>query len=414
MLGSARRFSPRCGQSGENHVDEVGGPTLGSMAVREIGVVGGGIAGTTIAYELAKRGARVTLFERGSLAGEASGRNMGLLLNQIETGVVRIMQHSLDVYRTLAGGDVDFQLREVPQLIIAAEESQYEAMGRRAFELRAVGMKVKELDSKEIRRNFRALGPSFRGGHLIGNAWALDPAPATLAFAQAAREAGAVISTATKVTQVVVTGGRVHGLITDAGRIALDTVVLATGPWLPELWRPAPVSVGRGWLLRTARLDFNLPWIVEDTSWPDQDQLGRVARSPTLAEVAEGHDHPVVQAFVIAQQPGGEALIGTSLSPSLREPYEGVDMPQRIAAKALAAAPGLAATPITAAWYGLRPMTPDGMPLAGPAGPLGLWLHGGHGSIGMMTAPAIAGWLAKAIIDGSEVPELADFRMGRF
>jgi len=31
-----------------------------------------------------------------------------------------------------------------------------------------------------------------------------------------------------------------------------------------------------------------------------------------------------------------------------------------------------------------------------------------------MTAPAIAGWLAKAIIDGSEVPELADFRMGRF
>jgi glycine/D-amino acid oxidase-like deaminating enzyme len=384
------------------------------MALREIGVVGGGIAGTTIAYELAKRGARVTLFERGSLAGEASGRNMGLLLNQIETGVVRIMQQSLAVYRTLAGGDVDFQLREVPQLIIAADESQYEAMGRRAFELRTVGMNVKELDSKVIRRNFRALGPRFRGGHLIGNAWALDPAPATLAFAQAARESGAVITTATKVTQVVVRGGRVQGLITDAGRIALDAVVLATGPWLPELWRPAPVSVGRGWLLRTARLDFNLPWIIEDTSWPDQDQLGRVARSPTLAEVAEGHDHPVVQAFVIAQQPGGEALIGTSLSPSLREPYEGVDMPQRIAAKALAAAPGLAATPITAAWYGLRPMTPDGMPLAGPAGPLGLWVHGGHGSIGMMTAPAIAGWLAKAIVEDVEVPELAEFRMGRF
>ena len=384
------------------------------MAVGEVGVVGGGIAGTTIAYELARRGARVTLFERGSLAGEASGRNMGLLLNQIETGVVRIMQQSLDVYRKLTAGDVDFQLREVPQLIIAADESQYEAMGRRAFELRTVGMKVKELDSAEIRRHFLALGPRFRGGHLIGNAWALDPAPATLAFAQAARESGAVIRTATRVIQVAVAGGRVHGLVTDAGRFAFDAVVLATGPWLPELWRAAPVSVGRGWLLRTGRLDFNLPWIVEDTSWPDQDQLGRVARPPTLAEVAEGHDHPVVQAFVIAQQPGGEALIGTSLSPSLREPYEGVDMPQRIAAKALAAAPGLAATPITAAWYGLRPMTPDGMPLAGPAGPVGLWVHGGHGSIGMMTAPAIAGWLAKAIVEGTAVAELAEFRMGRF
>jgi glycine/D-amino acid oxidase-like deaminating enzyme len=384
------------------------------MAVREIGVVGGGIAGTTIAHELARRGARVTLFERGSLAGEASGRNMGLLLNQIETGVVRIMQQSLDIYRKLAGGGVDFRLRQVPQLIIAADDGQYEAMGRRAFELRTVGMSVKELGGAEIRKHFKALGPRFRGGYLVGDAWALDPAPATLAFAQAARESGAVIATATRVIQVVTGGGRVQGLITDAGRIALDTVVLATGPWLPELFRPAPVSVGRGWLLRTARLDFTLPWIVEDTSWPDQDRLGIVARAPTLAEVAEGHDHPVVQAFVIAQQPDGEALIGTSLSPSLRESYEGIDMPQRIAAKALAAAPGLAETPITAAWYGLRPMTPDGMPLAGPAGPTGLWVHGGHGSIGMMTAPATAGWLAKAILDDVEVEELRDLRIGRF
>src|SRR4030088_537126 len=107
------------------------------MAEREIGVVGGGLAGTTIAYELARRGARVTLFERGAIAGEASGRNMGLLLNQTETGVIRIMRQSLAVYRPLADGEVDFQLREVAQLIIAADESQYEAMGKRAFEMRA-------------------------------------------------------------------------------------------------------------------------------------------------------------------------------------------------------------------------------------------------------------------------------------
>lgn len=384
------------------------------MEITEVGVVGGGIAGCTIAYELARRGLRVTLFERGSIAGEASGRNMGLLLNQTEPSVIRIMQRSLEVYRDLARGDVDFQLREQPQLIIAADESQFALMGQRAFEMRAAGMAVEEVESAEIRRHFRALGPRFSGGHLVPNAWALDPATATLAFAQAAREAGAEIRSATGVAQVVVGGGKVHGLVTDAGRIAFDAVVLAAGPWLPELWRSAPVSVGRGWLLRTAKLGFTLPWIVEDMSWPDQDELGRVARPPTLAEVAAGHDQPVVQAFVIAQQPAGDALIGTSLSPSLREAYEGLDMPRRIAAKAVAAAPGLAGLPITAAWFGLRPMTPDGMPLAGPAGPLGLWVHGGHGSIGMMTAPAIAGWLAKSIAEGVEVPELAEFRVGRF
>jgi len=384
------------------------------MAVSEVGVVGGGIAGTTIAYELARRGLKVTLFEGSSIAGQASGRNMGLLLNQTEPGVVRIMQRSLEVYRELVQGDVDFQLRQLPQLIVATDESQFEAMGKRAFEMRAVGMHVEELSAAEIRRNFQALGPRFSGGHLIGNAWMVDPAPATIAFAQAARSAGAELRTGDRVVQVSVGGGRVHGLVSDSGRHAFDAVVLAAGPWLPDLWRPAPVSVGRGWLLRTGKLPFRLPWVVEDSGWPDQDELGKVARPPTLAEVAKGHDEPVVQAFVIAQLPGGDALIGASLSPSLRESYEGLDMPRRIAARAVAAAPGLADIPITASWYGLRPMTPDGMPLAGPAGPLGLWVHGGHGSIGMMTAPAIAGWLGKAIAEGAEVPDLAGLRLGRF
>jgi D-hydroxyproline dehydrogenase subunit beta len=280
--------------------------------------------------------------------------------------------------------------------------------------MRAAGMQVNALSAAEIRRHFKGLGPRFAGGHVVGNASVVEPTAATLAFVEAAREAGAKIHTGTRVSQVSAGGGKVRGLVTDAGRMAFDAVVLATGPWLNELWRSAPVSVGRGWLLRTARLDFRLPWIVEDMSWPDQDELGRVARPPTLAEVAAGHDQPVAEAFVIAQQPAGDALIGTSLSPSLRDAYEGLDMPRRIAARAVAAAPGLADLPITAAWYGLRPMTPDGMPLAGPAGPTGLWVHGGHGSIGMMTAPAIAGWLARAIIDGEDVAELRDLRVGRF
>ena len=384
------------------------------MRAGEVAVVGGGIAGVTVAHELARRGARVTLFERGSLAQEASGRNMGLLLNQVEPGVIRIMRRSLAAYAELARGEVDFQLREVPQLIIAADSEQLEALGRRAFEMRAAGMQVSAVDAATIRREFHALGPRFAGGYVVGNASAIDPAAATLAFAEAARQAGARILTGTRVGQVQVSGGKLRGLVTDAGRFAFDAVVLAAGPWLTELWRPAPVSVGRGWLLRTGRLDFRLPWIVEDMSWPDQDQLGRVARPPSLKEVAEGHDRPAVEAFVLCQQPGGDALIGTSLSPSLRDPYEGLDMPGRIAGRALAAAPGLAEVPITAAWYGLRPMTPDGMPVAGPAGPSGLWVHGGHGSVGMMTAPAIAGWLAEAIDGGAPDPELEQLRLGRF
>ncbi|TMC12844.1 MAG: FAD-binding oxidoreductase, partial [Chloroflexi bacterium] len=118
---------------------------LKRMAISEVGVVGGGIAGCTIAYELARRGLKVTLFERGPIAGEASGRNMGLLLNQTEPGVVSIMRRSLEIYRELAKGEVEFQLREVPQLVVATDESQFAAMSKRAFEMRAVGMQVEEV-----------------------------------------------------------------------------------------------------------------------------------------------------------------------------------------------------------------------------------------------------------------------------
>ena len=80
----------------------------------------------------------------------------------------------------------------------------------------------------------------------------------------------------------------------------------------------------------------------------------------------------------------------------------------------LAAAPGLARVPVVAAWSALRPMTPDGMPVAGRAGLDNLYVHGGHGSIGMMTAPATARRLARAILWGEESPELVRLDPLRF
>lgn len=369
----------------------------------DVVVVGGGIAGCTVGYELARRGVKVTILEERSIAAGASGRNMGLLLNQVEPEVVRIMHRSLAVYQELVGGEIDFQLRRHDQLLLGCDPAQLAASGRRASAIEALGISSRSVDPPILAQHLAPLRLRALGGHLLEGAWALDPDAATRAFAEAARRAGAEIRAHTRVVGLAVASGRVEGVLTNVGSIPADAVVLATGPWLPELAPEVAVVPARGWLMKTGRLGFNLPWIVEEMSWPDQDELGRAARSPSLAEVAKGgHDLPVAQAFVIAPIPGGTSLIGTSLAPSLREPVEGVDMPQRIARRALEVAPGLADVPITAAWYGMRPMTPDGMPVAGALGPDGLYVHGGHGSIGMMTAPAIAGWLAAHML-GDEV-----------
>jgi glycine/D-amino acid oxidase-like deaminating enzyme len=68
---------------------------------------------------------------------------------------------------------------------------------------------------------------------------------------------------------------------------------------------------------------------------------------------------------------------------------------------------------ITAGWYGMRPMTPDGLPIVGSAGVDGLFVHGGHGSIGMQSAPGTARMLAE-IMAGQSVSGADRFAMTRF
>ena len=373
-------------------------------------VVGGGIAGATVAYELARAGVPVTLIEQSAIANAASGRNMGLLLNQVEREVVRIMQRSLEVYRELAEAGFDFELRRQDQLLLARDAEQQRAAGERARGIAELGVGVRPAEPAALRAAMPQLAAGLAGGWIVEGAWALDPAAVTRAFVEAARVRGAQIRTGLRVQAVTSAGGAVTGLLTDAGPVAADAVVLATGPWLGQLLPGLPVSPARGWVLRTGALGFQLPWIVEEMAWPDQDELGRASRRPTLAQVAGGgYDRPVVQALALAQLPGGDALLGTSMAPSLRDAVEGVDMPQRTAEHALAVAPGLAGVEVAAAWYGMRPMTPDGMPLVGEApGPAGLHVHGGHGSIGMMTAPATARWLVEG--DRAELDRLSPAR----
>lgn len=386
-----------------------------SLRPREFVVVGGGIAGCSVALHLARRGQRVVLLEQRHIAACASGRNQGLLLNQVEPEVVSVMRRSLEIYAELAAGDPGFDLRPVGQVLLARDQDQLTVAAAKAAAMEALGMRTERLSIDQLRSEFPQLAQDLAGGYLIAGAHAIRPFEATHALAQAAREAGCEVRSGIRVASVAVRSGRVEGVRTDDGIVPADAVILATGPWLADLAGGLPVTAARGWVLRTARLPFTLPFTIEEMSWPDQDQLGRLGRPPTLAEIARGgHDRPAVQALVINQFASGEALLGASMAPSLREAVEGVEMPRMIAEHALKLAPGLAATKITAAWYGMRPMTPDGMPVAGGAGADGLFAHGGHGSIGMMSAPAIGRWLVESILGGPRAPELRRYSPERF
>jgi glycine/D-amino acid oxidase-like deaminating enzyme len=372
-------------------------------------VVGAGIAGLTVALELARRDLRVVVLEQTRVGAGASGRNTGTLLHQDESIVDEMLALSALRYEELADAGYELGLRRVDQLFFAAGEGQVSVLERRALALADRGIPHDLLTAEEL----RAEPPYLEAvaGLAVRQAWVVAAEQTTAAVARAAATSGAEIRT----------GVRVHGLLangvaTDAGPVSGGAVVLATGPWLADLVPGLPIQSGRGWLMRTERLPFELPWIVEEASWPDQVVLGRAGRPRPLAELAaEEPDASLAEAFLLCPAEGGEALLGASMALSLRDGTEGATMPSRLARRALRCAPRLAAVGVSRAWSGLRPTAPDGLPVVGalPGGER-VFVHGAHASLGMQAAPATAQWLAALVCGEEPAPQLARLVPQRF
>ena len=267
-------------------------------------------------------------------------------------------------------------------------------------------------------------GFNVAGGYLIDRAWTLEPMGATHAFAHAARESGAEIRTNSRVAQVLTRGGKVEGVVTDHGILAADMVFVANGMWVPDTLRRVvgdeplprlPFTAGRGWIIQLGLLDFELPCVVEELSWPDQAELGRRMALDGLSGLSQGRDDlPAVEAVCLNPMLSGDARLGASIQPSYRDLVRNTDMPGRLAARSLRMMAGLKSLNVTNAWMGNRPMVSDGLPVAGRTRIDGLYIHGGLGSIGMHSAPATARWLVDAIMEGSGEPDKPWLVPGRF
>jgi glycine/D-amino acid oxidase-like deaminating enzyme len=377
-------------------------------------VIGGGIAGCTLAYELARRKIRVGILEQSVLAAESSGRNTGTLLSSAQAEVVELLDCSAKIYGEVAEGAVPFEFSKIGHLLISEDEGSFEAAAATAARYRSAGVGMERVSGPELAREYPKLGLKVAGGYFVDRAWTLEPMGATHAFAHAAREAGATINTGVRVSQIVSKGGKVRGVLTDQGIVPADMVFIANGLWMSDLLRRTvgdgplpglPFTAGRGWLIQLGKLDFEIPWIVEELTWPDEEELGRRMSLRGLADVAEQRDdQPAVEAICLNPMRGGDARLGASVQPAFRELVRNTDMASRIAGRALRMITALGSLTVKNIYPGNRPMLPDGLPVAGPTPIEGLFVHGGMGSIGMHAAPATARWLIDAVISGDGNP----------
>jgi sarcosine oxidase subunit beta len=345
-----------------------------------------------VAHALAGAGERVLVVDRGGIGVGASGRNGGFLFRQPASWINELLDEAVGWYGALEEqGEVPLDLRAWPMLLLAVEEE--ELAHARAY-ADAVG--GEELDLRED----PWLADDLAGGFLVEGGFTVDALGTTSAAAEAARRAGVRFALGCEAKRILVADGRVAGLVTDEGVVRCGRVVVAAGPRLRFILRTAgadlPVSSSRGWLLETGRVDPQPRYAIEQAAWPVQEEMGPRSADPTLGEVAVGAaGEPALVSLLLGGRPAGHCLIGTSLARSLLEEPEGPETVRRLAERAVRVAPHLAGVPVVASWSGRRAMTPDGLPVVGPAGGIdGLDVLGGLSSIGMVTAPGLARRLA--------------------
>ncbi|MGH2596055.1 MAG: GcvT family protein [Actinomycetota bacterium] len=211
-------------------------------------VIGGGVAGASIAYHLTELGWQdVLLLDRNELTSGSTFHSAGLV-GQLRSSVslTRMMMYSAELYRRLATETgVDPGWHEVGSLRLASTDERMQELRRQEGWAHTFGLPLEVISTDEALEKFPLFDPTgVQGAAFIPTDGHLDPSNLTLALAEGARRRGAEIRTNTRVTGIDVVDGCVRGVVTqEHGPIAAEVVVNAGGMYANQIGRMAGVEV---------------------------------------------------------------------------------------------------------------------------------------------------------------------------
>ncbi len=255
--------------------------------IPDVAVVGGGIVGTATAAFLAARGVRVTLFERTELGAGASGRNSGIVQQPFDAVLAGLYWQSLELYRELAAelpGSFRLDARPAGLLYVGPAAADSAARGLAAAWTAAYPDTGAELVTGTALRNLDpALAYDLVACRLdIG--YPAAPASATRAYAALAERLGASIVIGGD-ARLVVRDGVAVGVEVDGRLVEAGSVVVAAGPWSPDvLTAVGATSPRRG--RRSAARGASLPRSSSSARRATSSRRSTSTSSPTTAATA--------------------------------------------------------------------------------------------------------------------------------
>ncbi len=355
------------------------------MKTYDIVIVGGGIIGGSIAFDLARRNLRVAVLDRQELMREASWAAAGMLSPAPDCPaaipLVPLGRASLALYAKFIEAVEDASGMRTGYRTGGAMEVLFHGDAERELSTmvalhRGLGLACEPLSLEDARNLEPGIGREARAAVMLPDECSLDPRALSSAVLAAATSAGVELRPGVEVVSLALDGKRCAGVRTSKGEVLhAGQVVLAAGCWsaqIPEAAPYAPTAPVRGQMAALRHRGAPIRHVLRSESGY---VVPRGTESPQTVVLGSTLEHTGFEKGVTS---GGLA---------------------KILSAANEMAPELAKAEIIETWSGLRPGTPDQLPILGSADVDGLVFATGHYRNGILLAPITAKlvgeWIAE-------------------
>jgi glycine oxidase len=360
-------------------------------------VVGGGVIGGAIAYNLAKRGGKILLLEKDRLASKSSGAAAGMLGAQAEMdaegSLFQLARKSREMFPKLAceikeTSGIDIELINKGTLKVALNEQQQQEYKRLTAIQQQSGEQADWLTGVEVRRKEPAITEAIKGAIYFANDGQVEATQLTLGFLNSAATCGVVIKEFVEVYDLQLSKGKVIGVVTNEGNFASENVIVAGGAWSNKL-------------LSKTGLELDI--------YPVKGECFSVATQSQLLTTTV-----FSPSCYLVPKKGGRIIVGATVKPrtfNQKVTVEGISILIEQAKKLM---PSIIEAEWERAWAGIRPQTGDGLPYLGEH-PVykGLFIATGHFRNGILLSP-ITGEVVADMVEGKPTSlNLNPFRLDR-
>jgi sarcosine oxidase subunit beta len=364
----------------------------------DVVIVGGGINGCGLAYNLAKRNMDVVVFERDYLTSGATGACGAGIRQQWSTKEnTSLAIDSVKIFEKLSkelGEDID--LRQGGYLIAIHDNKEMDQAEKNVEMQRSLGLKVDILSPKEINdvvpildvRGMNAIGATFcpTDGHA-------NPFKTTFAYANAAKRYGATIYTHTEVIGIKTQNKQISEVITEKGTVKTNIVVNAAGVWSKDIAEMVGIKVPNVPIRKEIMVTERLEPMFEAMVISFKDGI-------YFSQQKEGQ---IIGGIPIPEQKAGYKTMPT------------VSFMQHMASVLTRYAPVLKHINMLRHWTGFYDVTPDARPILGETKDFKGFIHcHGFSGHGFMLSPMVCKLLSDVIVDGKKSQMLERLNLERF